>query len=94
MSFRLPYICNLKYISVLVRMPDATSLHHYLKNKQIKLNAFSSKDSAKGVFNIMHTVDNTCIRLTMQLEKYYTYCIERRWHIPYNLASARLATGL
>ena len=80
-------------------MPDATSLHHCLKNKQLKLNAFSGKDPAKGVFNIMHTggcgyylhmTDHT----SMQLEKYYTCCIESRWHIPYNLTSARLATGL
>ena len=31
-------------------MPDATSLHHCLKNKRLKLNAFSGKDPAKGVF--------------------------------------------
>ena len=36
-------------------MPDATSPHHCLKNGQLKLNAFSGKDPAKGVFNIMHT---------------------------------------
>ena len=36
-------------------MPDATSLHHFFKNKQLKLNAFSSKDPEKGVFNILHT---------------------------------------
>ena len=36
-------------------MPDVTSLHHYLKNKQLKLNAFSGEDPAKEVFNIMHT---------------------------------------
>ena len=36
-------------------MPDLTSRHHCLKNKQLKLNAFSGKDSAKGVFNIMHS---------------------------------------
>ena len=37
-------------------MPDATSLHHCLMNKQLKLKAFSSKDPAKGAFNnIMHT---------------------------------------
>ena len=32
-------------------------IHHCLKNKQLKLNAFSCKDPdpAKGVFNIMHT---------------------------------------
>ena len=38
-----------------VKMPvnaDVTSLHHCLKNKQLKLNAFSGKDP---VFNIMHT---------------------------------------
>ena len=29
--------------------------HHCLNNKQLKLNAFSGKDPAKGVFNIMHT---------------------------------------
>ena len=43
-------------------MPDATSLHHFLKNKQLKLNAFSG--TAKGVFNIMYIrkgVANTCI---------------------------------
>ena len=32
-------------------MLDATTLHHCLKNKQLKLNAFSCKDPAKGVFN-------------------------------------------
>ena len=45
-------------------MPDATSLHHCLKNKQLKLNAFSGKDPAKGVFNITHTLEGvakTCI---------------------------------
>ena len=42
-------------------MPDATSLHHYLKNKQLKLNAFCSKDPVKEVFNIMHGVTNTYI---------------------------------
>ena len=36
-------------------MPGATSLHHCLKNEQLKLNAFSGKDPSKGVFNIMHT---------------------------------------
>ena len=30
----------------------------------------------------------------MQLQKYYTCYIERRLHIPYNSASARLTTGL
>ena len=34
--------------------------------------------------------DNT----PMQLEKYYTCCIEKRWHVSYNPASARLPTGL
>ena len=38
-------------------MPDATSLHHCLKNKQLKLNAFSGKDPAKGVFNIILAYD-------------------------------------
>ena len=36
-------------------MPDATSLHHCLKNKQLKLNSFSSNDPAKGVFHTMDT---------------------------------------
>ena len=31
-------------------MSDATSLHHCLKNKQLKLNAFSGKDPARGIF--------------------------------------------
>ena len=30
-------------------MPDTTSLHHYLNNKQLKLNAVSGKDPAKRV---------------------------------------------
>ena len=60
MSIRLPYIRNLKYISALsgcLSMPDATSLHHSLNNrqKQLKLRSLSGKDPAKGVFNIMHT---------------------------------------
>ena len=81
-------------------MPDATSLHHCLKNKQLKLNAFSGNDPAKGVFNIMHTWERCGYYLhmtdytSMQLEKYYTCCIKRIWHIPYNPASAKLATGL
>ena len=33
-------------------MPDATSLHYCLKNKHLKLNAFSGKDPAKVVFNL------------------------------------------
>ena len=45
-------------------MPDATSLDHCLKKKQLKLNAFSGKDPAKGVF-ILYTLRrglaNTCI---------------------------------
>ena len=44
-------------------MPDATSLHHCFKNKQLKLYAFSGKDQ-EGVLIIMHTrkgVANTCI---------------------------------
>ena len=36
-------------------MPDATSLYHYLKYKQLKLNDFNGKDPTKGVFNNMHT---------------------------------------
>ena len=36
-------------------MPDATSLHHCLNKKQLKLNAFSGKDPAKAAFNIKHT---------------------------------------
>ena len=34
-------------------MPDATSLHHCLKNKQLTLNTFSGKDPAIGVVNII-----------------------------------------
>ena len=81
-----------------VGMPDATSLNHCLENKQLKhLNAFSGKDPAKGC-TLRKGVANTCIYMSdhtpMQLEKYYTCCIERRWYIPYNPSSARLATGL
>ena len=36
-------------------MPDATLLHHCLKNKPLKINAFSGMDPAKGVFNITDT---------------------------------------
>ena len=42
-------------------MPDATSVHHGLKKKQLKLNAFSGKDPAKGVFNIMHRSEGVAI---------------------------------
>ena len=45
-------------------MPDATSLHHCLKNKQLKLNAFSGKDPAKGesILSILERgVAITCI---------------------------------
>ena len=37
-------------------MPDATSLHRCLKNKQLKLNAFSGKDPAKGVCTLRRGV--------------------------------------
>ena len=47
-------------------MPDATSLHHCFKNKQLKLNAFSGsgKDPAKGelILSILERgVAITCI---------------------------------
>ena len=47
-------------------MPDATSLYHCLKNKQLKLYAFSGKDPAKGVFNIIHTQEGCgyCLHMT------------------------------
>ena len=54
MSFQLHYKCNLKLILFCpgcLSMPNATSLYHCLKNKQLKLNAFNGKDPAKGVFN-------------------------------------------
>ena len=38
-----------------LKMPVSTSLHHCLKNNQLKLNGFSGKDPAKGVFSIMHS---------------------------------------
>ena len=41
-------------------MPDATSLHHCLKNKQLKLKAFSGKDPAKI---LSRGVAITCIPL-------------------------------
>ena len=72
MTFKIPCICNLKSISV-----DVTSLHYCLKNKQLKLNAFSGKDPAKGVFSSMHRYEGCGYYLymtdhtPMQLEKYY-----------------------
>ena len=45
-------------------MPDATSLHQCFKNKQLRLNAFSGKDLAKGVLilrKLRRGVANTCI---------------------------------
>ena len=51
-------ICNLKVLSGCLSMPD------YIPNKQPKLNDFSGKDQAKGVFIIIilgRGVANTCI---------------------------------
>ena len=48
-------------------MSDATSLHHCLKKKELKLNAFSSKDPAQGVLilcTLRRGVAITCIFLT------------------------------
>ena len=45
-------------------MPDATSLHNCLKNKQLKLNAFSGKHPAKEYLilcTLRKGVANTCI---------------------------------
>ena len=45
-------------------MPDATSLHHCLKNKQLKPNAFSGKGPAKGYLilcTLSRDVANACI---------------------------------
>ena len=45
--------CNINIIFLCPNCPNC-----YLcmfKNKQLKLNAFSGKDPAKGLFNIMHT---------------------------------------
>ena len=50
-------------------MPDATSLHHCLKNKQPELNAFSGKDPENGVFDntecgyYLHMTDHTSMQL-------------------------------
>ena len=41
--------------------PDTTPLHHCFKNKQLKLNAFSGKDPAKGLCTVEEGVANTCI---------------------------------
>ena len=54
MSFHLHAI-QIKVTSRCLSAPDATSLHHCVKNKQLKLNAFSGKDPAKGVFSFMHS---------------------------------------
>ena len=48
-------------------MPDATSLRHYLENKQLKLYAFSGRIQQKEYFilyTLMRGVANTCIWLT------------------------------
>ena len=45
-------------------MPDATSLHHCLKNKQLKLNAFSGKGPTNDYLilcTLSRVVANTCI---------------------------------
>ena len=56
MSFRLCLQSeNNSVLLGYLSMPDATYLYHCLKNKQLKPNAFSGNDSAKGVFIIMHT---------------------------------------
>ena len=77
-------------------MPDLTSLHHYLKkqNKYLKLNAFIGKDPAGVYYEHLEGCGYYLHHTPMQLEKYYTCYIERRWHMPYNPASARLAAGL
>ena len=46
--------CNPKVMSGNLSMPDATSLHHCLKNKQLILNAYSSKDLVKGVLHLLY----------------------------------------
>ena len=67
-------------------MPDATSLHHCLKNKRIELRSINSMHTEEGCGSYLHMTDHT----PMQLEKHYTCCIERRWHILYNPTSAGL----
>ena len=42
-----------------IKVPDAKSLHHCLKNKQLKLKRFQWKDPAKGAFSIMHSYFET-----------------------------------
>ena len=42
-------------------MPDATSLHHCLKNKQLKLNAFSGKDPYLILCTLRRGVANASI---------------------------------
>ena len=43
----------------MLSVPVATSLHHCLNNKPLKLNAISGMDPAKGVFSIMHSYFET-----------------------------------
>ena len=45
----------LDILSTKISFRNLNPLNHFLRNKQLKLNAFSGKDPAKGVFNIMHT---------------------------------------
>ena len=49
----------MKVMSRCLSVPDATYLHHCLKNKQLKLNAFSVKDQAKGLLSIVHSYFET-----------------------------------
>ena len=80
-------------------MPDATSLHHCLKNKQLKLNAFSGKDQQKEYLilcTLRRVVANTCIYLTTHPWSWKSTLAYRKmaYTVPYNLSFARLATGL
>ena len=51
--------CNPKVISRCLSAPDVTSLHHCLKNKQLKLIWFRGKDPV--LFTVEEGMANTCM---------------------------------
>ena len=73
-------------------MPDATSLHHCLENKQLKLNAFSVKDPAKAVFNICTLMRG--VQHTHAAGKVVHLLYRKEMALPYNCSFAWLVACL
>ena len=88
---------KIKVISRCLSEPDAKSLHHCLKNKQLKVICFPWICSKYLVLSTVEEgVANTCIWLTIHTVSWKSskLWIERIWHIPNKSPFARLATGL